>query len=69
MPEVSIERLRMIEWSGEIQGDACCPVCTGRRPSESPLVENWLPEVKALYGHKGNCWLGRIIDGALLRIR
>jgi predicted RNA polymerase sigma factor len=57
-----VAHLKEIEWAGEIQGDACCPACVGRKLPSNGVPESWLPEVRVSYGHR-DCWLAKAIGG------
>ena len=59
MPEVSIERLRQIEWAGDNCDCPCCPVCERLNPLDIPK-DLWPLKKGVVYGHQKDCWLGRI---------
>jgi len=49
---VDLEKLKALEWAGEIQSEECCPVCQGRYPPHWNMNS---------YGHKAGCWLDALL--------
>lgn len=73
MPEVSIERLRKIQWRGDNCGCECCPVCDGLNPAYMPPMDYATAVEKAIieptYGHSEGCWLGELLRATAFAVK